>query len=293
MNNASNSATTATRITAPAPEVIETDVRLALAEDVGSGDVTSALIAPSSAARARVICREPAVLCGQPWFDSVFAQVDSSISISWSKGDGDELMADDEVCRLEGPARALLTGERTALNFLQLLSATATSTRECVRALEGTQTKILDTRKTLPGLRMAQKYAVRCGGGTNHRIGLFDAYLIKENHIAAAGSIGAAVHVARANHPELTLEVEVENIEQLDEALGAGADVVMLDNFDPAGIEAAVARTAGRAKLEVSGNVTLAGLGELANTGVDYISLGALTKNVRAIDFSMRFDPAK
>ena len=276
-------------LTHPNQDVIEKDVRRALAEDIGAGDATSALITPSAIANARVICREPSVLCGQPWFTNVFAQLEPKINITWNASDGDVIDTNDEICRLTGPARALLTGERTALNFLQLLSGTATFTQQCVRTVEGTHAKILDTRKTLPGLRLAQKYAVRCGGATNHRIGLFDAFLIKENHTVAAGSIGAAVQIARKNNPELTLEVEVETLDQVDQAIDAGADVIMLDNFDPAGIKMAVSRTAKRARLEVSGNVTVAGLRELAETGVDYVSIGALTKNLRAIDFSLRY----
>lgn len=274
---------------APDPAQVAEDVRRTLAEDIGSGDVTSELIPVTASTAARVICREPAVLCGAPWFDAVFAELDPKVEIDWRNRDGDALAADDEVCRLQGPARVLLTGERSALNFLQLLSGTATFTRECVQHLEGTATIILDTRKTLPGLRLAQKYAVRCGGGTNHRIGLFDAILIKENHIAAAGSIQAAVAAGRAAHPDLTLEVEVEGLGQLDQAIAAGADVIMLDNFLPADVKAAVDRTAGRAKLEVSGNVEEQTIREFAQLGVDYISIGALTKNVRAVDFSMRF----
>ena len=277
----------------PSRDVITEDVRRALAEDIGSGDVTSTLISPSAKASAAIICREPGVLCGRPWVDEVFAQVDSGIELAWCIGEGDALETNDRVCTLQGPARGLLTGERTALNFLQLLSGTATFARECARAVAGSRTTILDTRKTLPGLRLAQKYAVRCGGASNHRIGLFDAYLIKENHIVAAGSVGAAVKAAREMHPELKLEVEVESLKQLDEALEAGADIVMLDNFDLDGIRAAVERTGRRAKLEVSGNVGVSGLTALAETGVDYVSLGAITKNVRAIDFSMRFSPAE
>lgn len=293
MSAESNRHMSADALSPPDHELIADDVRRALAEDVGAGDVTAALIPATATAAARVICRESTVLCGRLWFDEVFAQAGPGVAVTWYKSDGDVVDENDEVCGLTGPARSLLTGERTALNFLQMLSGTATFARECVKAVEGTRTKILDTRKTLPGLRLAQKYAVRCGGATNHRIGLFDAYLIKENHIAAAGSIAAAVENARGKHPDLTLEVEVENLDQLDQAAGAGADVIMLDNFDLAGIRTAVSRTAGRAKLEVSGNVTPAGLRELAETGVDFISLGALTKNVRATDFSMRFDAIK
>ena len=264
-------------------------VRLALAEDVGDGDVTAALVAPDAAITASVLCRESAVLCGVAWFDEVFRQLHPDIAVHWRLADGDAVHADNIVCTVTGPAAPLLTGERTALNFLQLLSGTATIARQYARATEGSHTNILDTRKTLPGLRRAQKYAVLCGGCHNHRIGLFDAVLIKDNHIANAGSIAKVVTAARRNNPQLTIEVEVTNLSGLDEALSAGADVVMLDNFDREAIGDAVARSRGRAKLEISGNITLEDLTDLVSTGVDYISVGALTKNVRAIDFSMRF----
>jgi nicotinate-nucleotide pyrophosphorylase (carboxylating) len=271
------------------PDDVANAVRLALDEDVGDGDVTAALVAPDATISASVLCREPAVLCGVAWFDEVFRQLHPDISVQWRFGDGDAVPANDIVCTVTGPAAPVLTGERTALNFLQLLSGTATAARSYASAVAGSNTRILDTRKTLPGLRRAQKYAVRCGGCDNHRIGLFDAVLIKDNHIANAGSIAKVVAAARRDNPELTIEVEVTNLPELDEALSAGADVVMLDNFDRAAIGDAVARAGGRAKLEVSGNIELQNLADLASSGVDYISVGALTKNVRAIDFSMRF----
>ncbi len=276
---------------APSAAVIAENVRRALEEDVGSGDVTAALIAEAVRARARVICRESAVLCGRDWFDQVYAQLDERVSVSWQAGDGDLLVPDQCVAMLEGPARAVLTGERTALNFIQLLSGTATAASGCAQAVKGTRTRILDTRKTVPGLRLAQKYAVRCGGCDNHRIGLYDAILIKDNHIVAAGSVAAAVSAARRLNPDLTLEVEVENLEQLKDALEAGADVIMLDNFRKEALRDAVSLSAGSAKLEISGSVSPEEIRALAETGVDYISLGALTKNLRAVDFSMDFEP--
>lgn len=275
----------------PDPGIVTDDVQRALAEDVGSGDLTAALIPEEAQWQARVVCREQAVLCGRPWFDEVFRQLPGATRIQWHLADGDRVAANETLCALAGPARSLLTGERTALNFLQALMGTATETRRYVDALAGTGTRLLDTRKTLPGLRAAQKYAVRCGGGMNHRAGLFDAVLIKENHILAAGGITTAVAKARQLHPGVSVEVEVENAAELDEALAAGADIVMLDNFNVADLEAAVARTAGRARLEVSGNVERDGLAAIARTGVDYVSTGAITKHVRAIDLSMRFDP--
>ena len=271
------------------PDDVASAVRLALDEDVGDGDVTAALVAADATITASVLCRESAVLCGVSWFDEVFRQLHRDITIRWRFGDGDDVQANSIVCTVTGPAAPILTGERTALNFLQLLSGTATTARSYARAMEGSDTRILDTRKTLPGLRRAQKYAVRCGGCHNHRIGLFDAVLIKENHIANTSSITRIVAAARRDNPDLTIEVEVTNLSELDEALSAGADVVMLDNFDRGAIGEAVTRSRGRAKLEVSGNVALEDLADLISTGVDYISVGALTKNVRAIDFSMRF----
>ncbi|HSS65050.1 MAG TPA: carboxylating nicotinate-nucleotide diphosphorylase [Gammaproteobacteria bacterium] len=280
-----------TRPVAPDATVIAHNVRQALEEDVGSGDVTAALVPESSRARARVVCRESAVLCGRDWFDQVYAQLDVRVCVSWQSRDGDLLEPQQCAGILEGPARAVLTGERTALNFIQLLSGTATAARLCAQAVEGTRTRILDTRKTLPGLRLAQKYAVRCGGCDNHRLGLYDAILIKDNHIVTAGSVAAAVSAARRLNPDLTLEVEVENLEQLGQAIEAGADVIMLDNFPGEALRDAVSITAGRAKLEISGNIPPNEIRALAETGVDYISLGALTKNLRAIDFSMDFEP--
>ncbi len=273
----------------PAPELIAEQVRLALAEDVGDGDRTAALIPAESQARARVICREPAVLCGTPWFDEVFRQLDPAIRTEWQAADGDAIAADTTLCELTGNARALLTGERTALNYLQTLSGTATLARRYADAVAGTGTRILDTRKTLPGLRLQQKYAVACGGCHNHRIGLYDAILIKENHIAAAGSITAALETARRTSPGLEIEIEVENLAQLEEAIGAGAKRILLDNFDPAGMRQAVALCAGRARLEASGNMSLERLRAVAETGVDDISIGGLTKHLTAVDLSMRF----
>jgi nicotinate-nucleotide pyrophosphorylase (carboxylating) len=271
------------------PDDISTTVQMALEEDIGSGDVTASLIAPGATITASVLCREAAVLCGTKWFDETFRQIHPGIAVAWRVVDGDDVEANDTVCTVTGPAAPILTGERTALNFLQLLSGTATTARSYARALEGSNTQVLDTRKTLPGLRRAQKYAVACGGCRNHRIGLFDAVLIKDNHIANAGSIANVVAAARRENPGLTVEVEVKDLAELHQALSAGADVVMLDNFHRGDIGEAVVCARGRAKLEISGNVALEDLPELASTGVDYISVGALTKNVRAIDFSMRF----
>jgi nicotinate-nucleotide pyrophosphorylase (carboxylating) len=230
------------------------------------------------------------VLSGTAWFDETFRQLHGDITVRWQARDGDAVASGDVVCTLTGPAAPVLTGERTALNFLQLLSGTATTARRYADAVAGTTTRVLDTRKTLPGLRRAQKYAVRCGGCTNHRIGLFDAVLIKDNHIASAGSIADVVAAARRGNPDLTVEVEVTTLAELDEALDGGVDVIMLDNFERGDIAEAVKRACGRAKLEISGNVDIEDLAALAATGVDYISVGALTKNVRAIDFSMRFE---
>ena len=268
----------------PNPTVV-----LALAEDVGDGDLTTALIPEDAQAEAAVISREHAVLCGAAWFDAVFRQLDPRIHIEWRAADGDRVEPDQLLCTLHGPARALLTGERTALNFLQALSGTATLARRYADLVAGTGATILDTRKTLPGLRLAQKYAVRCGGCQNHRIGLFDAVLIKENHIMAAGSITNAIATARRLHPNVTVEVEVENLTELEEALAARPDIVMLDNFELATLAEAVRITAKRVKLEASGNVNFDTVRAIAETGVDYISIGGLTKDVRAVDLSMRF----
>lgn len=272
------------------PKNISECVRNALAEDVGSGDLTAQLVPQSARAHGHVISREAAVLCGCAWFDEVFRQLDSGVRVAWQAHDGEQIEANQTLCRLAGPARALLTGERTALNFLQLLSATATAAQRYAQAVEGTQAVILDTRKTLPGLRLAQKYAVRAGGAHNHRLGLFDGILIKENHIVAAGSIRAAVAAARRQQAGVKVEVEVENLAQLREAIAAGADSLLLDNFDVQGLRNAVGETAGRAKLEASGGIDLAQLRAVAETGVDYISVGALTKHVHAVDLSMRFE---
>jgi nicotinate-nucleotide pyrophosphorylase (carboxylating) len=271
------------------PADLVVTVRRALEEDIGSGDLTASLIDADARATARVISREAAVLAGAPWFDAVFAEIDPAVEVEWLRRDGDAVAPDETLCRIAGPARAILTGERTALNFLQLLSAVATAARRYSEAVAGTNCRILDTRKTLPGLRSAQKYAVRVGGAVNHRMGLYDAVLIKENHIIAAGGVDAAIAAIRARHPEVPVEVEVETLDQLDEALSAGADTVLLDNFSNREMAAAVERTAGRAKLEASGGVELDALRAIAATGVDFISVGALTKHVRAIDLSMRF----
>lgn len=272
-----------------APTDVPDTVARALAEDIGDGDRTATLIPTTAQAQAQVICRESAVLCGMPWFNAVFEQLDGHVRLDWQATEGDHLKPDQRVCQLAGSARTLLTGERTALNFLQMLSGTATLARRYADAVAGTGTTVLDTRKTIPGLRQAQKYAVRCGGCGNHRLGLFDAVLIKENHIMAAGSITQAVTTARQHNPDITVEVEVENLNELREALQVQPDVIMLDNFALDTLRQAVAISAGQAKLEVSGNVSLEHIAAIAATGVDYISVGALTKDIRAIDFSMRF----
>ena len=269
---------------------IETTVARALEEDVGDGDVTAMLVPESQYALARVITREQAVICGRAWVDEVARQIDKDITIEWSVADGQEVAPGTLLFTAQGRARSLLTAERSMLNFLQLLSGTATATAQLVRLLEGTRTRLLDTRKTLPGLRTAQKYAVLAGGGENHRLGLFDAYLIKENHIAAAGGIDHAVAAARRLRPGLRVEVEVENLQQLDQAIATGAELIMLDNFNLALMREAVERTAGRASLEASGGLEAGQLRAVAETGVDFISVGALTKHVRAIDLSMRLE---
>ncbi len=280
----------------PTADYVARTVGLALQEDVGSGDLTAGLIPAERTSSATVITREDAVLCGTMWVEEVFRQIDSRVRIHWSAADAERVRAGQTLCRLDGPSRALLTGERTALNFLQALSATASVTRQYVDALSGTACRILDTRKTIPGLRLAQKYAVRCGGGVNHRIGLFDAILVKENHIAAAGSIAAAVEAARSvNGPQqaqVMVEVEVENLAELEQALDAGVDRVLLDNFSLDELRAAVRMRDGHARrateLEASGNMSLATLRPVAETGVNFISVGGLTKHLRAIDLSMR-----
>lgn len=260
-----------------------------LAEDIGSGDITAGIIAESTRAIAKVVTRETMVLCGQAWFDAVFRQLSSHVDIEWLHQDGAEVDANTLLCRLTGPARALLTGERTALNLLQTLSATATTARRYANAVAGTGCKVLDTRKTLPGLRRAQKYAVKCGGGVNHRIGLFDAVLIKENHIIATGSIESAIRQARSLS-DVMVEVEVESLNELQQALNSAPDRIMLDNFSLDDLRNAVALTAGAVELEASGNISLDNIRDVAETGVDYISIGALTKNVTAIDLSMRIE---
>jgi len=274
-------------------ELIARQAAAALAEDLGAGDVTAALVPASQQVRAQIIAREPAVLCGTDWTDATFRQLDPSIRLDWQAQDGDALVADRAVAKLAGPARPILTGERTALNFLQTLSATATAARRYVDAVAGTDCRILDTRKTLPGLRLAQKYAARCGGAQNHRLGLHDMVLIKENHIIAAGSIGGAIATARRTSPGVPVEVEVESLVEFDQALDAGADIIMLDELTLDDMREAVKRNRSRgskAKLEASGSVTLATVREIALTGVDYISIGGITKHVQAVDLSMRFE---
>jgi len=273
----------------PPQQVVADDVRRALREDLGTGDCTASLVPEKNSLQTRIICRDHAVLCGQPWVDQTFRQLDAGIIISWQISDGDTMKPDQEICRLQGPARSILSGERTALNFLQTLSGTATCARQYTDAVAGTGAIILDTRKTVPGLRLAQKYAVRCGGASNHRIGLFDAILIKENHISAAGSITAAVKAALDLYPGLLLEVEVENLEQLEEAAIAGTQRVLLDNFALDDLKTAVERFKGRIGLEASGGIKLETVRTIAETGVDFISTGDITKSVRAVDFSMRF----
>ena len=271
-------------------EIAARDARLALLEDVGSGDLTAQLIDAQAPGTARVIVREAAVLCGRPWADAVLREVDTRLHATWVRDEGARLQPGDTVLELQGPARALLTAERSVLNFLQLLSGVATRTAQYVDAVRGTAARIVDTRKTLPGLRIAQKYAVRVGGGHNHRIGLYDGILIKENHIAAAGSIAAVLQRAMAMAPAgVFVQIEVETLEQLREALDAGATMVLLDNMDLPRMREAVALNAGRAELEVSGGVDLDSVGAIAQTGVDRISIGRLTKDVVATDFSMRF----
>lgn len=275
----------------PDPATVRENVRAALSEDVGSGDITAALVPAAGTARATVITRERAVICGRPWVDEVFAQVDPRVQVRWHCNEGEIAVPGRLLLELEGPARALLTGERTALNFLQLLSGTATRCRHFADLVANLPVKLLDTRKTIPGLRIAQKYAVRAGGCHNHRIGLYDAFLVKENHIAACGSIKAAVATAKAMAPGAPVEVEVENFVQLDEALEAGVESILLDNFELAAMREAVTRTAGHAKLEASGGVSEQTLRAIAETGVDHISIGGLTKDCRAVDLSMRFAP--
>lgn len=276
------------------PLDLANQVARALAEDVGAGDLTAALVPAGRIGRATLITREPAVVCGQAWFDEVFRQLDASVRITWNVSEGTSVSTGQLLCALEGPARSLLTGERTALNFLQTLSGTATVARRYAEVLDGVPCRILDTRKTIPGLRQAQKYAVRCGGASNHRMGLYDGILVKENHIMAAGSIAAAVAAARAQSASVPVEVEVETLDELRQALEAGADMALLDEFSLDDLRAAVAMNRshprGPIKLEASGNVSLESLRTIAETGVDFISVGSLTKHLRAIDLSMRFE---
>ncbi|MEM7469262.1 MAG: carboxylating nicotinate-nucleotide diphosphorylase [Pseudomonadota bacterium] len=264
-------------------------VTAALTEDIGDEDVTANLLDDSAVAFAHILCREDAVLCGQAWFDETFRQCDSTVHIEWQLNDGDAMRAGQTVCEISGNAKAMVTAERTALNFLQTLSGTATVTRHYMTAMTGTECKLLDTRKTIPLLRNAQKYAVVCGGGVNHRIGLYDGILIKENHIEAAGSVKVAIERMRAYRPGMKIEIEVENLAQLEDALSNKADILLLDNFSLADTKKAVEITAGRAILEASGGFEYDDLAAVAQTGVDFISVGALTKHLRSIDFSMRF----
>ncbi len=264
------------------------NVEAAIAEDIGSGDITAELIPAEEQGEARIITREQAVIAGTAWVDEVFRQVDPEVVVSWQVKDGDRVEPDQTLFTLKGRSRSLLSGERAALNFLQTLSGTATVAAQYADRVAETAVRLLDTRKTIPGLRLAQKYAVTCGGCYNHRIGLFDAFLIKENHILASGGIAAAISTAKTNHPSKPVEIEVEGFGELNEALDAGADIIMLDNFTPEQMVEAVATVNGRAKLEASGNITDATLLDYARTGVDYISIGALTKHCRAIDLSMR-----
>lgn len=289
------------------PSDLAETVKRALAEDVGSGDITAQLIDPNTSTDAQVICREQAILSGTAWFEEVFKQLDSQVHITWYAQDGDNIRPNQVLCNLTGAAAALVTGERTALNFLQLLSGTATETQRYVKAISGTKASVLDTRKTLPGLRSAQKYAVRCGGGTNHRMGLYDAFLIKENHIVAAGSVTKAINKARHHAALLPVEVEVETLEQIKEALAAGADSLLLDNFTVPQLREAVALVSAQppnippsnndsliappsqVTLEASGGINLETIRAVAETGVDFISVGVMTKDVRAVDLSMLF----
>ena len=269
-------------------KTIKNDVIKSLEEDIGSGDLTANLLPPDDVARALVITRQSGVLCGSAWFDECFLTLDPECKISWHAQDGEQIKPGQRLCEISGKARALLTAERNALNFLQTLSGTATLTRRYVNMVQGFDVKIMDTRKTLPGLRDAQKYAVRMGGGHNQRMGLYDGILIKENHITAAGGIAAVLEAAFRLAPEASVQIEVEDLMQLDEALNAGAKLILLDNFDIDMLSAAVQHTAGRAELEASGGLTLPGIREVAETGIDRISIGALTKDVEALDLSMR-----
>lgn len=269
-------------------DAINQNIHAALREDIGAQDITAQLIPATQHAHARIITREPMILAGRPWVDALFAALDPTVEVIWLKAEGASLQANEAFLELKGAARSLLTGERAALNFIQTLSAVATRVAQYVACVDGLSTKILDTRKTLPGLRIAQKYAVTVGGGQNHRIGLYDAFLIKENHIMAAGGIAQAVARAREIAPHKPVEVEVENFDELAQALAAGADIVMLDNFSHDDMRRAVQQVNGRCKLEASGNITKATLRAVAETGVDYISMGTITKDIQAIDLSMR-----
>ena len=275
----------------PSQEQIHQQVALALSEDIGAGDLTASLISPSECVRAKLICRDESVACGRDWVDAVFKTLDTGVQIDWHCEDGDDLHAGQTWCIIEGSVRAILSGERTALNFAQLLAGTATATRILVRELQDTQAQLLDTRKTVPGLRLAQKYAVQCGGGNNHRLGLYDGILIKENHIRSAGSIKSALAAAQNHAGNVDLiEIEVENLDELSQALQAGARRIMLDNFSVTQLRSAVELNHGQAQLEASGNVTAETIRKIALTGVDFISCGEITKNVRAIDLSLQFD---
>lgn len=275
----------------PFADTIDRNVSTALAEDIGSGDLTAQLIPAGKTARARIVSREAAVLCGTAWFEACFRQRDDAIRIEWLAGDGDRVMPHQLLCTIAGNARAMLTAERCALNFLQTLSGTATLTRLYVDAIADTKAVVMDTRKTIPGLRLAQKYAVTVGGGINQRVGLFDGILIKENHIAAAGGIPAALEAAQALHAGVPVQIEVESLPELQTALQAGAKLILLDNFDLKSLHQAVEVCAGRAVLEASGGITLATVRAVAETGVDRISCGSLTKDVRSVDLSMRLEP--
>lgn len=270
--------------------VIEENVFIALKEDIGEGDITAELIPPDNISLATVISREACVFCGLDWFEECYRQLDPEILIDWCVDDGDRIAPEQVLCTISGNSQNLVSGERTALNFIQTLSATATLAARYADEVKDTGARVLDTRKTIPGLRMAQKYAVSCGGCENHRIGLYDAYLVKENHINACGGIARAVNEAQFRNPGIVVEVEVENMDELQAAITAGADRVLLDNFDLKQLEQAVALCKGKVITEASGNITLKNIHEVASTGVDYISIGALTKDIRAIDLSMRFD---
>jgi len=270
--------------------IIEENVFNALKEDIGEGDITAEIIPHENISLATVISREDCIFCGLDWFEETFRQIDTEILIDWCVDDGDEIKADEIICTISGSSQNIVSGERTALNFVQTLSATATLSNHYAKAVADTDTKVLDTRKTIPGLRMAQKYAVSCGGCSNHRIGLFDAFLIKENHIKACDGINNAIQEARFHNPDLKVEVEVENMDELQQAIDAGADRVLLDNFEIAALKQAVDTCKGKIITEASGNITIDTIHDVAKTGVDFISTGALTKDIKAIDLSMRFD---